>query len=82
MEFLKNIKKVIYYNIKISCSVNFLAAIALIALVPFIFSLRMLGTREIAVIGEMYLSIIGIILFTYIVDIEERDNLKECIPGR
>lgn len=82
MEFLKSIKKVIYYNIKISCSVNFLAAIALIALVPFIFSLRMLGTREIAVIGEMYLSIIGIILFTFIVDIEERDNIKETIFSR
>lgn len=39
----------------------------------------MLGTREIAVIGEMYLSIMGIILFTSIGDIEDRDNIKETV---
>ncbi|MDF2674777.1 MAG: hypothetical protein K0R09_3045 [Clostridiales bacterium] len=82
MEFLQNLKKIIYYNIKITCNINFLAALILVALTPFIFSFRMLEFKDMAVVGEMYLSILGIVLFISLGDIENRDNIKEIIFSR
>ena len=82
MNFLKNLKSIIYYNIKITCNINLLAALVLVALVPFIFSTKMLEFKDMAVIGEMYLSILGIILFISIGDIDNRDNIKEIIFSR
>jgi hypothetical protein len=42
----------------------------------------MLEFKDMAVIGEMYLSILGIILFIYVGDIDNRDNIKEIIFSR
>ncbi len=82
MEFLQNLKKIMYYNIKITCNINFLAALVLVALAPFIFSFRILEFENMGVVGEMYLSILGIVLFISLGDIENRDNIKEIIFSR
>ena len=82
MEFLQNLKKIIYYNIKITCNINFLAALVLVVLAPFIFSFKMLEFKDMAIVGEMYLSILGIVLFTPLGEIENRDNIKEIIFSR
>jgi hypothetical protein len=49
---------------------------------PVFFDLRMAAYQEIAQVGEMYLSIIGIVLLTYLGGIEEGYNVKELVYVR
>lgn len=67
------------YNFKIILNLNFLAAIGFIILIPIIASLKLLDYRTVAKIGELYISIIGIILIPYLANIENKDNIKEVI---
>ncbi|MBS4539022.1 hypothetical protein GOQ27_11155 [Clostridium sp. D2Q-11] len=77
-----NLKKILghlHYNLKIVFSLNILAAFVLVAVTPFLFSLVRLEYSNIATVGELYLSVIGIILLPNIINIEDIDNIKEVI---
>lgn len=58
---------------------NILVSFVLVAISPLIFSLVRLEYTDIATIGELYLSIIGIVLLPNLLTIEESDNIKEVI---
>jgi hypothetical protein len=79
MTYFRDCLSVIKYNIKILFGLNLLAAIALVVLTPFFFSLKLLSPIEMAKVGELYLSIVGILLFPFLINIEERDNVYELI---
>lgn len=72
----------IKYNIKLLFNLNSLAAILYVILVLMISSIRLLDYKALAVIGEQYFSIIGIILVPYLLTIEDKDNIKEVICCR
>jgi hypothetical protein len=54
-----------------------LAGIALIIISPALFSFKLLSCQDMAKIGELYIPILGIILFPYIGSIEEEHNIHE-----
>lgn len=82
MAYLQRMIRIIHYNVKITCNLNLAAALVLTLITPIFFSLRMLSFNDIAVIGEYYLSITGIILFSYIGDIDKRDKTEEILYWR
>lgn len=71
--------KIIKYNSKILFNLNVIAAIVVAALIPIIFSFRLLNFSEMAQISERIISIIGILLLPFIAHIEKRDNIEEVI---
>lgn len=77
-----SIKDYIRYNLKIAFNYNLMSAAAVVLLSFIIFSYTYLNYDEMARIGEMCLSITGIILFTSIGNIEERENIQESIYTR
>lgn len=79
MEGFMDSLRIVKYNIKISLSLNIAVALLLCALTPFFFSLPYASSREMAQIGELYLSTAGIILFTYLSNLEERENVQEIV---
>lgn len=82
MNYLERAIKIVHYNMKIICNLNFIAAFVLAIITPVFFSLRMLSFSDMAVVGEYYLSIMGIILFSCIGDIEKRDKTEEIVYWR
>lgn len=82
LNYLQKVAKIVQYNVKITCNLNFAAAFILTLITPTFFSLRMLSLNDMAVIGEYYLSITGIILFSHIGDIEKRDKTEETVYWR
>lgn len=70
------------YNIKILFSLNVIIAGVMILLTPVIFSLKLLDYMNIATVGELYLSIIGIILIPYMINIESKTNMVEIVYSK
>lgn len=70
------------YNSRILFNFNVLAALVLTVLAPFIFSFELLSYREVAKLCELYFSILGIVLFAYIGNIENQEQAKELINVR
>jgi hypothetical protein len=79
---VSNFSSILKYNIKIIFNINTIAAIVFLLLTPVFFNLRMVTYPEIAQIGEMYLSVIGVVLLTYLCSIEEGCNVKELVYAR
>lgn len=77
MDYLKRNVELVRYNLKILSIYNLLGALVVVLLTPLFFSLVRLNYVEIARAGEMFVSVIGIILFTYIGTIEESENVHE-----
>lgn len=82
MDTLRRNRNLVLYNIKILTNLNILAAIVFIFVTPVFFSLVRLPYDDIAKIGELYLSIVGIILFTHIGTLEESYNTSELTYPR
>lgn len=72
----------INYNIKIITNLNIVIAFILVVLTPFIFSLKLLNQNEIAQVFEYYLSILGILCFTYLTSLEDKNDIKEVVYPR
>lgn len=70
------------YNAKIVFGLNLLAAVALVLLTPFFFSLSLLTYKEMAKVGELYLCTTGIALFTFLGSIEEGSNSQEIVYSK
>jgi hypothetical protein len=79
MIYFQDYLSVLKYNIKILFGLNLLAAIILVVLTPLFFSLKLLPLMEMAKVGELYLSIVGIMLFPFLINIEERDHINELV---
>ncbi|MBU5591239.1 hypothetical protein KQI89_05645 [Clostridium sp. MSJ-4] len=73
---------ILKYNFKLILNLNLLAAIGFIILILTVSSLKLLDYKTLAKIGEMYISIIGIILMPYLVNMENKHNIKEVIYSR
>jgi hypothetical protein len=82
LQKFQNLLCEIKYNIKILFGINIVAAIIFVAATPVFYSLSLLDAKEIARLGELYLSIIGIILFTYLPGLEEANNTKELVYAK
>lgn len=72
----------IRYNIKLILGINILVVISYFCLVPILFNIRYLSQIEIAQIGEMYLSIAGIILFPVICEAELSSNINDILRSK
>lgn len=79
---VSRVSKIIWYNTKILFDLNAAAAILLVALAPFIFSFDLLAYKDIAKVSELYFSILGIILFAYIGNIENQEQAVELVSVR
>lgn len=82
MQQFQNLRKLIHYNSRIALGHGLLAAVVFVAAMPVIFSIKILEYKEVVIIGELYLSILGIILFPGLAEIEDRDNIKEVVYTR
>lgn len=72
-------KNLVYYNLKLISNLNTLIAAAFLTIIFLMTDMRFLNYTEAARIGETYVSIIGIILFPYLCNIEYNKNIKETI---
>jgi hypothetical protein len=70
------------YNLKIVTGIHIAAAVALLAATPVFFNLQLAAYNEVAMMGELFLSIIGIILVVPVCNIEERANCCEIVYVR
>lgn len=65
------------YNIKILRSLTIAAALLLVAVTPVFFTLSHTTFQEMARVGELFLSVIGILLLPSLSGIEERESIQE-----
>lgn len=72
-------KNLVYYNLKLIGNLNTAIAVAFLVIITLMVNMKFLTYKEAAVIGETYVSIIGIILFPYLCTIEYSNNIKETI---
>lgn len=80
--FLEKPSKMLKYNFMVLLNFNLLAAVAYGVLVPFIFNLKG-GSSSYAIgIGEYYFSVVGIILFPIISEIDYEESISEIIGIR
>ena len=77
MELLRKNQRLVLYNIKILANLNMLVAFVLALIVTMIFDLQRLTYQNIAIICELYLSILGILLIPFIANIENVNNTFE-----
>lgn len=61
---------IIKYNIKIIFNINILTAVAMVLISPLLFNYEQLNYGDIAIIGEMYLVLLGILLIPHLTNIE------------
>ncbi|QOR35314.1 hypothetical protein IMX26_00280 [Clostridium sp. 'deep sea'] len=73
---------VIKYNIKIIFNHNILASIFIVLISPLLFNFEQLNYKDIAIIGEIYLVIIGILLLPYLTGIEYINNICEITRSK
>lgn len=67
------------YNLKLLFNLNVVTAVVIILLAPFIFSFDFIPKEDMARVGELYLSLVGIILFPFLPMLEERAGCKEVV---
>lgn len=79
---LENFPYEIRYNIKILFGLNTIAALGLALVTPLFYSMTLISEKEMAMMGELYLSIIGIILFTYLADLEGKYSATEVVYSK
>lgn len=82
MEAFRSFLKIAGYNAKIIFGWNLAAAIGICILSALLFDLHYLAFNDIAQIGELYLSILGILLLPGLGKIEEKTNSCEIIYGK
>lgn len=73
---------VVYYNAKIIGYVPILVAVACTVVISTVFNLRFSTYSEIAQVGEMYLSLLGIILLPHLSIVEDTDSIHETVYPR
>lgn len=74
---IKHLSIIIKYNLKLCLGWNALAGVLIVALTPLFFYLQQLTYREMATIGELYISLTGVFLFTGAINID-KDNQTEA----
>lgn len=74
--------QLIKYNAKILNKINIAIGILYASLIPVIFNLKWLNAKEMAEINEFYISILGIILLTWITEIEFEEGVIEIISAK
>jgi len=79
---IKHFFLILKYNIKLCCGWNVLAGILILFLTPLFFYLKQLTFREMATIGELYLSLIGVFLFTGVMNIDKENHVEAFIAIR
>lgn len=67
------------YNLKLLVNLNVVTAFVLILLAPVLFSFQLISKEDLAKVGELYLSLIGIVLFPFLPMMEERGACKEVV---
>ncbi|MBP1996053.1 hypothetical protein [Paenibacillus eucommiae] len=77
-----NFPKLIYYNAKISGSVYPFIGLVYVILICLMFNLRFVDFKEMAQIGEMYVSLLGIFMLPHITMPEQTDSVHETIFPR
>jgi hypothetical protein len=76
---VKTWAKYIYYQFKLLPAANVAACLLIIAAAPIIFSLRMLSFKEAADIGELYISLCGVILLPSVYFAEKDMGTAEVV---
>lgn len=67
------------YNLKLFFNLNVVTAFVLILLAPVLFSFELIVKEDMAKVGELYLSLIGIVLFPFLPIMEERAGCQEVV---
>lgn len=76
MEYLEKALNLTRYNFKILLNINVAAAFAYILITPAVLSYRYLNFYDMAKIGENYCALVGIILFVYLGNFEDANDLN------
>jgi 3-dehydroquinate synthetase len=76
MVYLEKALNLTRYNFKILLNINVAAAFAYILITPAVLSYRYLSFGDMAKIGENYCALIGIILFVYLGNFENANDLN------
>lgn len=79
MEVLSHSLGIIKYNIKLCFGLNYIAAFLFAASAFFFFDLKYMSMNDVSQIGELFLSITGIIMLPSIIHIEESENANEAV---
>lgn len=74
--------KIVWYNSKILFDINIIIALIIAVLIPVFFSFKFITYKEMVIISEIYIPIIGVILFPYTAVIEKNYALEEIIYPR
>ncbi|WP_409347021.1 hypothetical protein [Paenibacillus sp. MBLB4367] len=72
----------LYYNAKTIGYVPFLIAVSCTVVISLIFNLRFITYTEMAQIGELYLSLLGIMLMPHLTIIEDADSIHETVYAK
>ncbi|HOV25469.1 MAG TPA: hypothetical protein PK566_03805 [Pseudobacteroides sp.] len=72
----------LWYNIKLLPKINIIICILAICAIQIFFSLKMVDFNVMAKIGELFVSLLGIILIPGLVFIEEGSGIKETVYSK
>lgn len=75
-------KGMLWYNLRLIPKINLIVAAASIVIIQVFFSLRMVDFRVMANIGEIFVSLLGIILIPGLAFIEDSSGLRETIYSK
>jgi hypothetical protein len=75
--YFQSLIRIVKYNFRICFRLSTVLAIVLCALSQGLFDFNSMTTLTVADMGEIYLSVIGILLFTQLGRLEERNNVNE-----
>lgn len=79
---LRRFWDLVLYNVKIVFRTNFLVSLIMVIGTPFIFNVESLNYIEMAKIGEYYICLVGIFMFTYVASLEERHYCEDIICSK
>jgi hypothetical protein len=77
MTCFQSLIRIVKYNFRICFGLSTFLVILLCALSQALFNFNSMSTLTVADMGEIYLSVIGILLFTQLGRLEERNNVNE-----
>ncbi|WP_141432933.1 hypothetical protein [Bacillus sp. 03113] len=78
----KSINRFLFYNLKLIPKVNILACVLIVPLSSFLFSFKMLNFQEMADIGELIISLCGLVLLPSLCFPEKNKGTKETVYAK
>ncbi|MFW6265086.1 MAG: hypothetical protein ACOC3B_03175 [Bacillota bacterium] len=73
---------IIKYNYKIILRTNLLIAIVYALILPFVVNFKLLTQLEVSRISELFISLIGIIILTSLIEVDYEGNIAEIISAK